>query len=105
MISGTPREDTARLTARIHGQVQGVGFRFFVARMARDLGLQGWVANEADGTVAVVAEGATDALGRLEAAVRAGPRGATVESVSVVYAAASGSHPDFRIRSSAHPGD
>ena len=55
----------------LHGRVQGVGFRCFVARGARELGLRGEVRNRADGAVEVVAEGDAAALERsLERAAR-----------------------------------
>lgn len=47
----------ARLTARVTGHVQGVGFRYSVRSRAAELGLAGWAANLTDGSVAVVAEG------------------------------------------------
>ena len=49
--------DVARLEARVEGIVQGVGFRASVRRQADRLGLAGWAANLADGSVEVVAEG------------------------------------------------
>jgi len=45
------------LKAKIHGRVQGVGFRFEAARKARELGLVGFVRNERDRTVYVEAQG------------------------------------------------
>ena len=45
-----------------HGRVQGVGFRYFVRQEAQNLGLAGWVRNEADGTVSGEAEGSFSAL-------------------------------------------
>jgi acylphosphatase len=65
----------------IRGRVQGVGFRWFVVEMAKELRLAGWVRNKADGNVELAAAGASDALARLEAAVSAGPSGARVEEV------------------------
>jgi acylphosphatase len=66
----------------IAGAVQGVGFRWFVARHARSLGLTGYARNLADGRVEVVACGADAArLERLEALLRAGPASARVEQV------------------------
>jgi acylphosphatase len=47
-----------RLTARVSGRVQGVGFRDYVRSRARRLGLVGSATNLADGSVEVVAEGA-----------------------------------------------
>jgi acylphosphatase len=94
-----------RLTATVHGRVQGVGFRWFVVRTASRAGLTGWVANQPDGTVRVVAEGAPDALDQLAAALAEGPTGASVERVDDDRAAASGSFRSFVLRASAHPGD
>lgn len=50
-------DEPLRLTAVVHGSVQGVGFRYWTARRAEELGLSGSVVNNADGTVGVVAEG------------------------------------------------
>ncbi len=74
---------TQRLEARVHGYVQGVGFRYFVVRRANELGLSGWTANEPDGTVRVVAEGSPAALDELSRHLHAGPSGARVERVEV----------------------
>lgn len=66
----------------VGGMVQGVGFRWFVARHARGLGLAGFARNLPDGRVEVVATGGDDAaLARLEALLRAGPAHARVEEV------------------------
>lgn len=51
------RSDVARVVAHVSGYVQGVGFRVFVRRTARELGLSGIVQNLEDGRVKVVAEG------------------------------------------------
>ena len=66
----------------VSGVVQGVGFRWFVARHARALGLSGYARNLPDGRVEVVADGADDtALSGLEERLRAGPAHARVEEV------------------------
>jgi acylphosphatase len=72
----------ASIHLEIRGRVQGVGFRWFVVEQARALGVRGWVANRANGTVEVAAGGDPDALRKLEAAVRKGPPGAFVEDVT-----------------------
>jgi acylphosphatase len=62
--------------------VQGVGFRWFVARHARALGLTGYARNLPDGCVEVVASGADrSALSRLEEMLRSGPASARVARV------------------------
>ena len=64
----------------VSGDVQGVGFRWFVARHARGLGLGGYARNLADGRVEVVASGGgAEAMARLEELLRAGPAHARVE--------------------------
>ena len=64
----------------ISGMVQGVGFRWFVARHARALGLGGYARNLADGRVEVVASGGeSEGLTRLEELLREGPAHARVE--------------------------
>jgi acylphosphatase len=65
----------------ISGQVQGVGFRWFVARHARSLGLAGYARNLPDGRVEVVVSGPEEALPPLEQLLRAGPAHAHVDQV------------------------
>lgn len=74
-----------RLEARVHGQVQGVGYRFYARQMARRLNLQGFVRNCIDHTVEVVAEGDRHALEQLLAYLKQGPSAATVERVDVKW--------------------
>ena len=69
--------------ARVRGRVQGVGFRWFVAREARALSLTGWVRNAPDGTVDVAVVGAPDQVERMLSALRRGPPHAVVQSVEV----------------------
>ena len=71
----------ARARYVVRGTVQGVGFRWFVARQAERLGLHGWTKNLADGTVEVVADGESESLVRLEASLASGPGGAQVGGV------------------------
>jgi acylphosphatase len=78
------------LHAVIHGDVQGVGFRYHVMRSARPLGLRGWVHNRADGAVEIVAEGDRAALEKLLQAAREGPRHARVTDVDVEWLPAQG---------------
>ena len=96
---------TERLDAVVRGYVQGVGFRWFVVRRATQLGLGGWVSNEPDGTVRVVAEGNPAALDELLAALRSGPAGASVEQVDAQRLPATGGLRSFTIRAAGHSGD
>ncbi|MGB8580479.1 MAG: acylphosphatase [Candidatus Sulfotelmatobacter sp.] len=65
----------------IRGRVQGVGFRWFVEREAHILGIAGWVRNNADGSVEVLAQGTRDQLFALRSRLREGPRAARVDAV------------------------
>ena len=67
----------------VHGLVQGVFFRDSTRRLAQRHGVAGWVANRPDGAVEAAFEGEVDAVERLVAFSREGPRGAQVESVEV----------------------
>src|SRR6202007_2604520 len=67
----------------VHGRVQGVGFRWFVEREAHTLGIAGWVRNNADGSVEVLAQGTRDQLSGLHSRLREGPRAARVDAVEV----------------------
>jgi acylphosphatase len=74
-----------RFRATVEGRVQGVGFRAYAAREARRLGLQGWVRNEVDGSVLVVAEGDDRAADAFLAWLRHGPPSARVTAVDVEW--------------------
>ena len=65
----------------VRGRVQGVGFRWFVEREAHVLGVSGWVRNNADGSVEVLAQGTRDQLLGLRSRLRQGPRAARVDDV------------------------
>ena len=67
----------------VHGHVQGVGFRWAIARAAESRGVSGWVANRADGTVEAVLEGEPEAVESVVGSAEQGPRGARVERVQV----------------------
>ena len=94
-----------RVEASVSGRVQGVGFRYFVIRLAADLGLVGWVANTTDGGVRCVAEGRPAALDELERRLQTGPLGSAVVAVDSVRMMATGRFDRFAIRSGDHSGD
>jgi len=82
----------------IQGIVQGVGFRYFARRAARDLKLAGYVRNLADGSVEAVAQGDERTLAALEEALRRGPSASRVDSVKVEDHPGDIGHNDFVIR-------
>ncbi|WP_412063656.1 acylphosphatase [Rubrivirga sp. IMCC45206] len=87
-----------RLEATVRGRVQGVGFRRYVMRWARRLGLSGWVRNDPDGTVRLAADGEAPELDRLTRLLWGGPPGADVQAVEAVRTAPLARFDDFRIR-------
>ena len=89
--------DRLAIRVRVSGRVQGVGFREATRRRALELGVQGWVRNEQDGTVAVHAEGLAGAVGALGEFLHEGPPGAGVAEVSVEKVRVEG-HEQFAIR-------
>lgn len=104
-----PDDAPARLDAVVVGRVQGVGFRYYVVREARRLGLDGWTANEFDGSVRVVADGPRVTLEALLDALREGPPASIVERVVVHWPPVSSGGwlvgRGFEIRSGSHRGD
>ena len=66
---------------RIHGRVQGVGYREWLVGEARAAGLSGWVRNRADGSVEALLAGGEDAVGAVLLAARRGPPAAWVERI------------------------
>ncbi len=87
-----------RLTCIVHGRVHGVLYRDTTAQRAKALSLTGFVQNEPDDTVCVVAEGEEAVLKELLAYVRKGPPLASVERVDEVWGDATHEFADFRIR-------
>ncbi|HSZ28846.1 MAG TPA: acylphosphatase [Pseudonocardiaceae bacterium] len=79
-----------RMTAWVHGRVQGVGFRWWARSRALELGLVGHAANLSDGRVEVVAEGPREACERLLGALRSGATPGQVNQVTERFTHARG---------------
>ena len=97
-LSSPDHSGRQRLAAVVSGRVQGVGFRRYVRGWARKLSLTGWVRNEPDGTVRVVAEGDEASLDRLTRLLWGGPPPADVASVDADRADATGAFEGFEVR-------
>ena len=91
-------EEHLRLSAVVHGRVQGVGFRYYVRQRAVDLGLAGSVRNRWDGSVEVMADGPRRKLEKLLAFLREGPPSAFVTKVDVQWSAPSNDLAHFEVR-------
>ncbi len=73
--------EQVRLTAWVHGHVQGVGFRWWTRSRALELGLNGYAANQPDGRVLVVAQGPRRSCEQLLDALRGGQTPGSVDTV------------------------
>ena len=81
MASTTSQSRTQARRFHVRGRVQGVGFRWFVEREAQILQIAGWVRNDPDGSVEVLAIGTTEQLAGLRSRLQEGPRAARVDGV------------------------
>jgi len=87
--------ENVRLTARVDGIVQAVGFRYWTQRKADELGLTGTVRNNADGSVAVVVEGPQPVVLEFRSWLRSENAPGRVENVEESVTAATGEFKDF----------
>lgn len=90
-------DETVRLTARITGVVQGVGFRYWTARKAEELMLTGTVRNNHDGSVQLVAEGSAAAVDSMVTWLHSTRAPGRVENVDFEVSEATRDFEDFRI--------
>ncbi len=79
-------EHEAKKAFRVHGRVQGVGFRWWALDRARGLGLNGTVRNCYDGTVEIAFAGLADAVNEMCALLESGPRSARVDRLEELAA-------------------
>jgi acylphosphatase len=90
--------DTEAFHARIHGRVQGVGFRYSAYQKARSLGISGYVRNDDDGTVEIYAEGSAQALASFQDWLYEGPPGARVDTLTLHKRQPAGHWSGFKIQ-------
>lgn len=81
----------------VSGLVQDVNFRYYTRELAQKLGLVGWVRNENDGTVKIVAEGEERKLRELVKWAKTGPQFARVKDVKVNWQESKGLFEEFSI--------
>jgi acylphosphatase len=87
-----------RIEMKVSGRVQGVSFRYYTRREAIRLGLTGWVRNELDGSVLIVAEGDREKLENLLMYAHRGPPGAIVEKIQPKWFKGSREFSSFEVR-------
>jgi acylphosphatase len=95
-----PLEETPVQARRflVRGRVQGVGFRWFVERAAHVLHIAGWVRNNHDGSVEVLAMGTSAQLDDLRSRLHVGPRAARVDGVLESEAEPDSGLDSFKVR-------
>jgi len=98
MASAQDQSSTQARRFVVRGRVQGVGFRWFVEREAYILQVAGWVRNNPDGTVEVLAQGTRDQLAGLRSRLQEGPRAARVDDVQVSEAETIPGLTSFQVR-------
>jgi len=89
--------DMSSVQVTVYGRVQGVYFRAFVSRRARELGLTGYVRNTPDRAVEVYAEGERKQIEKLIDHLKVGPSSARVDKVVVDWSEYAGNYPGFNI--------
>ena len=89
--------ENARVSLLISGRVQGVFFRLKTKEEAGKLGLTGWVKNNGDGSVEILAEGDKDKLDELIDWCKKGPQHAQVDKVAFDWQQFNGEFKDFKI--------
>ena len=87
-----------RMILKIHGDVQGVGFRYYVKKFSQDNNIFGLAKNESDGTVSIVAEGEDIDLHHLMDFCYNGIRHALVRAVDVTWERSQNDFSDFEIK-------
>jgi len=86
-----------RIHVFISGMVQGVSFRSTTIKIAKSLGIKGWVRNLPDGRVEIIAEGKKDKIDVLIEFLKKGPPAAKVDNVDVKIEDYKGEFKDFNI--------
>jgi acylphosphatase len=89
--------ELASFHAYIYGQVQGVFFRSYLAKNARELGLVGFVRNLSNGSVEVLAEGDKKQLEKLIEFMKVGPSAARVDEYKITWSRPGGDYLQFHV--------
>jgi len=93
----TVKDEAVSFKATIRGTVQGVNFRLYTKRQAAKLRVAGWVRNQSDGSVQVLAQAHTSTLHEFASLLREGPDMASVTEVDINWKPVGGTLCDFRV--------
>jgi acylphosphatase len=92
------QQATKQLEAVVHGRVQGVSFRYYTRQEAQRLRVMGWVANQRDGTVRVIAQGSDSTISQFIDFLHRGPSMAHVDKVETKWVEVTKKFTRFSIR-------
>lgn len=81
----------------VHGRVQGVGFRYYTMQQAKQLGVKGWVRNNMDGTVEIIAQADKKTLQAFQTAVKKGSPASQVSHVRTKQMQTSHNYTSFQV--------
>ena len=88
----------ARADVRFRGKVQGVNFRYFTRKYARQMNVRGWVKNQPDGSVEALFEGENEAIDEVIRLLTEEHPYAKVEHIDVIWSQDKCEFPNFEIR-------
>jgi acylphosphatase len=91
-------EVKAAVKITVSGEVQGVGFRYFIARAASELDINGYVKNLYNGNVEIYAEGRKELLDELVNTAKTGPRHSFVKKAEIEWLVFMNKYNNFEIR-------
>jgi acylphosphatase len=85
---------------KIYGNVQGVGFRYFIKNSADALGLKGWVKNSDDGSVELIAQTESETMDQFASVIEKGNGFSRVECIDIIELAEASYYKRFEILNS-----
>lgn len=91
------KNEVARVHVFVSGRVQGVAFRYYAVKWAKELELTGWIRNLDDGRIESLAEGEKSKLEKYLDFLKTGPRLARVDQVEIDWQQYKGEFADFQI--------
>jgi acylphosphatase len=99
-MCGPINSKAVAVLARFTGRVQGVGFRYTAVEIAQRLPVTGYVRNEGDGSVELLAEGPAEAVDRLLVGIRESRLGPLIRNLHTEPYPPTGRYASFSVSSS-----
>lgn len=90
-------DKTVGAKIRVTGNVQRVGYRYFVQNWAEDFGLGGWVKNKSDGSVIMQLEGRKDNVEKLLTELKEGTENVVIENIKVDWLSFENKFRNFKV--------